>query len=354
MSGRDRHPELGGGLGAHPGEGAGGEAVRRAEAGGPGAWPRRPARSREGAGFLFVVGAPRSGTTWVQLLLAQHPDVATVQETHLFSRYLGPLYRAWRLDGERRSPRSVGLSNALSPDQFRELCGAFVERTREGILAAKEGARIALEKTPQHVHHGDLILDLVPDAAFLHVIRDPRAVAASMKAAAGSWGRRWAPTGVGECARRWRWAVEEGRSLAGKTSRYREIRYEDLLGQGICELGGVFRWLGVQVRERECASILAMCSIENLRSGDERIWSPWLLRREPQGFFRRGCRADWGRELGARQVRRIESEVGGLMEELGYERVEGRLAGGWGRRLGATWRALGPQRARGSRLGRSG
>ena len=32
----------------------------------------------------FVVGAPRSGTTWLQQLLYVHPDVATGGESHLF------------------------------------------------------------------------------------------------------------------------------------------------------------------------------------------------------------------------------------------------------------------------------
>lgn len=42
---------------------------------------------------VFVVGSPRSGTTLVQLLLAQHLEIATVQETHLFKRYVAGLVR---------------------------------------------------------------------------------------------------------------------------------------------------------------------------------------------------------------------------------------------------------------------
>src|SRR5215469_4920410 len=38
--------------------------------------------------YVLIVGCPRSGTSWLQRLLSQHPQVATTQETHLFSEYL--------------------------------------------------------------------------------------------------------------------------------------------------------------------------------------------------------------------------------------------------------------------------
>ena len=41
--------------------------------------------------LVLLVGAPRSGTTWLQTMLGAHPDVVTPQETDLFSRYLAPL-----------------------------------------------------------------------------------------------------------------------------------------------------------------------------------------------------------------------------------------------------------------------
>ncbi len=50
---------------------------------------------------MFIVGSPRSGTSYLQNLLASHPDIHTGEETHLFERYIGPSVRAWERHLER-------------------------------------------------------------------------------------------------------------------------------------------------------------------------------------------------------------------------------------------------------------
>ncbi|MBI3001835.1 MAG: sulfotransferase, partial [Deltaproteobacteria bacterium] len=39
---------------------------------------------------MLIVGCPRSGTTWLQRLLASHPKIITGQESHVFDNYVGP------------------------------------------------------------------------------------------------------------------------------------------------------------------------------------------------------------------------------------------------------------------------
>lgn len=48
-----------------------------------------------GKQLTFLVGAPRSGTTWIQLLLSRSPLVAAAQETDLFNIYLRPIVDEW-------------------------------------------------------------------------------------------------------------------------------------------------------------------------------------------------------------------------------------------------------------------
>ena len=61
-----------------------------------------------GSNMLFVVGCPRSGTTWVQRLLATHPRIRTGQESDVFDQYIGPQLRAWE---QELKPEEIGRAS---------------------------------------------------------------------------------------------------------------------------------------------------------------------------------------------------------------------------------------------------
>lgn len=272
--------------------------------------------------LVFLVGAPRSGTTWLQLLLAQHPGVATSHETQLFSQYLSRLERRYAYEKECRAAgiRRTGLSRLVDDDAFRALNRTFAEQVWQIVQRAKPGAAIVLEKSPDHVFHGDLILALFPDAGFIHLIRDPRGVVNSFRHAADSW---WDVPAAGPvaAARYWRRAVEAGRGLGRQTDRYAEVRYEALSAAGEATLAGLLDWLGLSTDEAFCREAVSACAIERLREADPAIESPWELGEEHQGFFRRGETDSWREEMSPAAIRVVEHIASGLMEELGYARV---------------------------------
>ena len=45
--------------------------------------------------FVFIIGAPRSGTTWLQTMLAAHPSVCTSVELTLFDKYITSWIEIW-------------------------------------------------------------------------------------------------------------------------------------------------------------------------------------------------------------------------------------------------------------------
>jgi hypothetical protein len=47
---------------------------------------------------VFVVGVPRSDTTWTMMLLEQHPRITVLQQSGLFHA-LQPLHKWWRSRG---------------------------------------------------------------------------------------------------------------------------------------------------------------------------------------------------------------------------------------------------------------
>lgn len=285
-------------------------------------------RYARGSGLrrVFIVGCPRSGTTWLQLLLAQHPDVVTSQETHLFSAYLAHLMRVWKRErGLPEERRRVGLTTVLEPDEFEDACRAFADAVFASILATSPEADLVVEKTPAHVLRGEEILRIYPEAAFLHVIRDPRDVVCSLRSAGKGWGRHWAPTNVSDGAGLWRKSVEAGLGIHRLTSRYREVRFEDLAKDAEAALAGVCAFLGLDVEHDFCKRAAEACRLERLRAdgAGEDADSPWRLGAEPEGFFRRGRAQGWRDELTRAELRRVEYAASPLMSELGYEPVAG-------------------------------
>jgi Sulfotransferase family len=265
-------------------------------------------------GRLFIVGCPRSGTTWVRELVSQHPDVvASTGETALFTRYLRHLDVAFQ--GELSlKPRNMGygLAALLSQQEFDALLRSFAEGVLGIATPPRPGCRLLVEKTPGHVEHAPLILRLFPEASFLHVIRDPREVFCSSRAA-----RSWSLDFYGDpvrAARYWRSLVSQGRAIGALTPHYAELRYERLLADGPSELGRLFGWLGLPADAALCETVIERCRIESLRKPRADPAHP------PPIFFRRGEAEGWRRELTRSERSRIERVAGPLMTTLGYER----------------------------------
>lgn len=268
--------------------------------------------------LVFVVGAPRSGTTWVQLLLARHPAVVTSQETHLFERYLAKIHDVWTWEDSFEAERRIGLRPILSEAAFTGLCREFADGVFDAIGATRPEAEVLVEKTPGHVLSADWIRALYPEATFIHVVRDPRSVVASLVRAGRGWGQRWAPRGPATAARVWREHVEAGLALAGHTDRCVELRYEALHDTGSDALLPVVRAAGLEADAAWCREALEGCAIDRLRTGGAEV--PWEGR-EPTGFYGPGRADGWMDELSRGKVRAVEHVAGDLMDRLGYPRA---------------------------------
>jgi len=269
----------------------------------------------DGKRLVFLVGAPRSGTTWLQLMLARSKRIATVNETHLFAVYMRSL-----LEGNERflgNPRAIGLGPLFSEAEYREIVRNFASEVLARILTTKPDADVILEKTPSHVKCWRDILNLYPEAKFLHLIRDPRAVVASLKAASKSWGESWVSSRLIDNCAVWSASVTEGRAIGGATKNYLEVRYEDLKQHGVRTLLCIFDWIGLASSSSECLELLEDTSIEKLRSGSVKD-TPWDIASEPQGFYREGETASWRKVLSQFETFLVEAQVKELMTALGY------------------------------------
>lgn len=129
----------------------------------------------EGRGkfFIFVGGAPRSGTTLVQNMLDSHPDILGGPEFMHLPDIIQ--LRKKMYDSVKKRRIDLYCSYEDIDKHIRTLIEAFLLPFME-----KYGSYILSEKTPGNVLVFTELMDLFPESKFIHVLRDPRAIVASM------------------------------------------------------------------------------------------------------------------------------------------------------------------------------
>ena len=251
------------------------------------------------------------------MLLAQHPNVATTRETHLFNGYLRHLRRARQ--HYKSLPSEIGMTLLFSDADFDALCADFAKKVFQRIADTNAAATVVLEKTPDHIRDGPFILQLLPEAYFIHIIRDPRSVVSSLSAAARSWGWWWASSSVVHNARLWRSDVTRGREIGRLTARYREVRYEDLLSSAGPELlEGLFSWLDLPADREFSQAALTACHLDRLRQDGHGVRAYESLKRTEADFFRKGQPDGWKNDLPPDAIAIVEYINGDLLAQCGY------------------------------------
>lgn len=262
---------------------------------------------------IFIVGAPRSGTSLLRNLLNRHPAIGLCDESYYFyyvyarRRAFGDLVEAAarrRLVDRylaTRRVRRLGIPlDDLASLLMREgttYAGFFTALLR--FYATCHGKRRYGEKTPQHAFFIPTLREWYPRCRIIHLIRDPRDVVGSLLRV--PWGRR----NVLVNARLWRDCV-----LAAE--RWRDggnllaVRYEQLVADPESEL------------QRLCAFVGEAYCPRMLEPGDAGSPETWWFRRalEPVTTARRGT---WRGQLSPRDVALIEWIAGPVMQQLGYD-----------------------------------
>jgi hypothetical protein len=282
---------------------------------------------------VFLTGAARSGTTWVQNMLGSHPAIATPQESDLFSRYVAPWHREWRksLPDDPKAwaeRRHNGLPSIITEDEFDLMLGGFIDKVYTAAWERKPSATMVLDKVPGYGYFGGLILRYLPDARILHLIRDGRDVTMSLRRASKGFGRTWAANTVDYAAWSWKETVEAARELAETEAYYAEVRYEDLRGSdGATHLRDAFVFLGLDVSLEEAAGITERFSLEGNqgRPPSSMVWGGEVIKRlgeappEPKDFFGKGSAGGWRESFTWYDRWLFDRYAGGALVELGYE-----------------------------------
>lgn len=186
---------------------------------------------------FFIVGAQRSGTTMLRLMLNSHSRLCVPFE----SVFIPEFYKKLECYGDLNLPdNSRALAEAVAAHPFvikgqlmpnlQEILDkkpttypAMIDAIFSSLAAARGKVRWG-DKTPSYIVEMDVLWKIFPECRFVHLIRDGRDVALSLRSL--SWGTR----DLIRSAQNWCWKVALGRKMGQMIPQhYLEVRYEDLV-----------------------------------------------------------------------------------------------------------------------------
>lgn len=274
--------------------------------------------------LFFVGGAPRSGTTWVQQILDQHPQVSCRGEG-LFQKHLAePLAAMMRGRTEALAAKNVNLFGhtggyPLPADQDVEVLlgtAILLALHRHGAGAA---CRAIGEKTPENVFFFPRLKRLFPQAKCIAIARDPRDVLTS------AWHFFHEPeAGEDEAAAKFAFirlalpSLDQGaRAILDLSSRYpadvMTITYEKLRRTPELVVSNMFRFLSVSDSPAVVADCVARTAFAAQTAG------------RPDGaeqngaFLRKGITGDWRSTLAPGMNALILSQLGWMFPHFDWQ-----------------------------------
>ncbi|MDP3898897.1 MAG: sulfotransferase [Mesorhizobium sp.] len=275
----------------------------------------------------FIVGVGRSGTTLLRLMIDSHPAIAIPPETHFIPAidpradsegFLSVVLSSGRwadfhLDAATFRSEILSLPHFTVSDGLRVFYRQYAERfqkTRWG------------DKTPPYAVHLGQIASLLPEARFIHVIRDGRDSALSYR---GLW---FGPgTRTEAHARMWRDRILTTRQIAAQHRLpYLELRFETLVRRPEASLRTVCDFIEVpfhadmldyhhKARDR-IGEVSARSGHPVLPDVSKEDWARIFSKTfEPPDETRIGV---WRREMSKDDQETYLSIAGELLQELGY------------------------------------
>lgn len=290
--------------------------------------------SARGKAPVFVVGSARSGNTMLYHMLVSSGEFPVYRTEPVVFDLLAPRFGDFRTAATRRTL----LSYWLRSRQFRR-CGldraAITRKVMEDVSTPGDFLRVVMDEMalvagyrrwaawgPDNLLYMAAIKRQIPNAIFLHVVRDGRDVAYALDRKKFidplPWDRGQR---LFVSAMHWKWKVERGRDQARSLGEdYLEVKFEDLVLKPADTLAAIGEFAACEldyerIRRTEVGTMRRPNTsfIEELESA----------RFSPAGR--------WRRQLAPEQISALEGLIGDTLVDLGYEltqpaaRVEARL-----------------------------
>lgn len=279
--------------------------------------------------FPFIVSCGRSGSTLLRSMIDAHPDLAVPGESHFIIKLLprSSSYHTDTFDAARfvEDVMQVSWTKRQEEPTWVDQWGIPREYLRRAVIEAApgsypEGIRAVFggyatwrgkarygDKTPSYISHIGKIGNLLPEARFIHLVRDGRNVALAYVSAP------FGASSLEEAALHWRARVLAGRE-AGKQlgpNRYLELKYEDLVQEPEKYLRVICEWLHlsfdpVMLDHRE--SLRGLKISNALRGAHRNVLLP----------IQKGMR-HWASQMDRSEVECFELLAGDALEAFNYD-----------------------------------
>ncbi len=294
-----------------------------------------PGRRRRPPGppVPFVVGVGRSGTTLLRLMLDAHPDMAVPPETG----FVPDLIDAARDDSATPESLAEVLTTHRRWGDFGMEASQLEERWRAlpqikpgpvvriffELYAEQQGKPRWGDKTPGYTQHIRKISKVLPEARFIHLIRDGRDVTLSRTK---TLALKDVP--IAKSARRWKKRLKRAQRQGAKVDHYLELRYETLVSEPEATLREICDF--IELPWDDALLNHHKRSEERLSELDRDI--PAMGGRLPRSAESRmalherttkpvdtSAIGKWRTQMAPEDVAEFESVAGDLLIELGYE-----------------------------------
>jgi Sulfotransferase family len=270
---------------------------------------------------VFVLGCVRSGTKLLYHMLLSSGNFCVYRSESNVFNLLGLKFGNLQHRRNRQRLLDVWLRSKLfkrSELSVEEIAPQILENCRnEGdflrilmeTMVRKQGVRRWADSTPHHLLYLPLIKKLIPDALIVHIIRDGRDVAVSLKKIGWIrpfvWDRNGSLLVSGLF---WKWMVLKGRNHGRKMGPdYMEVRYEELVNKPRETLAEISMFIGEDLDHDRIRSK----ALDSVTSPNSSFKSDENLKDlSPVGR--------WKTLLSASEVSHLEAEIGDLLADLDY------------------------------------
>jgi hypothetical protein len=281
----------------------------------------------------FVVGVGRSGTTLLRLMLDAHPAMAVPPET----AFVPKLIDAARADGATPETLAEVLVTHRRWGDFGLEIGDLQERWAAlprirpagavraffELYAEQQGKPRWGDKTPGYSQHIRKISKVLPEARFIHLIRDGRDVTLSRTK---TLALKEVP--IAKSARRWKKRLKRAQRQGARVDHYLELHYEALVSDPESVLRQICEFIELPFDEAMLSHHER--SEERLAELDRDI--PAMGGRLPRSAESRMALHErttkpvdtkaigkWRTEMSLEDVAEFERIAGDLLIELGYD-----------------------------------